>query len=73
MVPNHDDDWEVWKNHVLEELKRQNQWLGSIQRTMNSIEVELAVLKVKAGMWGAMGGIATTVGTMLIGWLISRR
>lgn len=73
MTSDHGENgWQEWSNHVLAELRRQNEWLASIQRTMNDINVEIAVLKVKAGVWGATGGLLVALTALLLGWLTKR-
>jgi len=48
--------WEEWKNHVLMELKRQNDLMEGIFAKLNRLSEEIAALKVKAGVWGLLGG-----------------
>jgi hypothetical protein len=62
-------DWSEWRQHVLIELKRLNSNLESIEldirkdreevwKRIVAIETEL---KVKAGLYGAVGGLLTTI------------
>ncbi len=47
--------WDSWGKHVLEELKRINDKMDSLDRGFRSISIEVATLKVKSGVWGAVG------------------
>jgi len=42
-----------WENKELERLSGQ---IEGCAKAINKIHVEIAVLKVKSGIWGAMGG-----------------
>jgi hypothetical protein len=48
--------WNEWQNHVLAELKRLNNCIERMEEDVGKIHSEIAVLKVKAGMWGALAG-----------------
>ena len=52
-----------WKNFILPELEhhgklheKQNKKLDEITSTLGDIRTDLAALKVKAGLWGLLGG-----------------
>lgn len=62
-----ENGWNEWSRHVLAELKRLSEGDEALKCKLSSIEVEVAKLNVKAGLWGALGG-AIPVG---IGLLIS--
>lgn len=49
------DDWGVWSKHVLHELERLNKSYEHLRKEMSGIREELAVLKFKSGLWGAVG------------------
>jgi hypothetical protein len=40
---------------VLKELERLNNGMESMNKELTNIRVEIAMLKVKSGMWGAVG------------------
>jgi len=42
-----------WEHKELERLSEQ---LTFLQSTVNKIHIEIAVLKVKSGLWGVIGG-----------------
>jgi hypothetical protein len=50
------NDWKEYQIFVLEELGRLNNNIEKLETTINSISKDTAVLKVKAGMWGLIGG-----------------
>lgn len=56
-----DNGWKEWKNHVLSELQR----LEPIQTDITDIKVAIGKLKVKSGIWGAIGGIIPLMGVIV--------
>ena len=85
------DGWNEWSRHVLAELERLdalhtnnvNALYGRIDeyqrrhsRDLTDIKVEIAALKVKAGVWGLIGGlipIIITLGIMFIEFGLKHR
>ncbi|MCK4624029.1 MAG: hypothetical protein KAV00_01875 [Phycisphaerae bacterium] len=69
--PQNENGWNEWQRHILAELKRMNEWLVSIQRRLDEVRLEtakeIAVLKVKAGIWGATAGALV----LLLSYLVS--
>lgn len=65
----HEDGWQEWSKHVLKELERQNEWLASIQKAITAIQIDVAILKLKAGAWGALGGLIAVAVALAVGWL----
>jgi len=51
-----ENDWKSWSKYVLMELKRQSDCCTELSKKLDSINVDLAKLKVKAGVWGTIGG-----------------
>lgn len=66
--------WFEYRQLILSELRRINQSLGELDakidrlRTdeISKLKVDVAMLQVKSGMWGALGGVAIAVGTYLL-------
>lgn len=67
-----ENGWGEWSKHVLSELKRMNDQYEQLVIAMNNdkqaldkelreIYVQLAVLQVKAGIWGVAGGLLGAV------------
>jgi hypothetical protein len=50
------DTWSVWSKHVLIELERLNKGQSELQKCLNEVKMEVNMLKVKAGVWGAISG-----------------
>ncbi len=64
-----ENGWEEYKRLVLEELKTSKESRKEIKICLTNIKVEIAKLKVKSGIWGAIAGaIPATV--ILIFWLL---
>jgi len=57
------DGWQKWSKFVLEELKRLNKNYEELTKKVNDelteLKTEVAILKVKAGIWGLIGGVIT--------------
>ena len=48
--------WEEWGKHVLEEQRRFSEACEKIHDRLVAIEMSIAVLKVKSGVWGFAAG-----------------
>ena len=51
-----DDGWKEYQVHVLAELKRLNTCYNGLNEKVDKLCRDIAGLKVKAGIWGIMGG-----------------
>jgi hypothetical protein len=64
-VPKRDeigfDEWSLWSNHVLIELKRLNSSIDDLRKDLNGVIIETAKLKVKSSVWGAVSGAVTVL------------
>jgi len=58
--------WVVWGKHVLEELIELKEQNKELDRNVNKIHTEIAVLKVKSGIWGLLGGLIPVTITLVI-------
>ena len=58
--------WVVWGRHVLEELIELKEQNKELDRNVNKIHTEIAVLKVKSGIWGLLGGLIPVTITLVI-------
>lgn len=64
--PPHDGNgWSSWGRHVLAELERLNDKLESVDKCLSEMKVELAMLKVRSGVWG-MAGSAAVIGLAIL-------
>ena len=61
---NH-NGWSEWSRHVLSELERLNKCYESLDKKLNNVAIEIAMLKVKSGIWGLVAG-AIPVAIMII-------
>jgi hypothetical protein len=48
--------FEEWGQHVLAELTRQHIDHLEVRKDLNEIKVQIAMLKVRASVWGAVAG-----------------
>lgn len=61
--------WNEWSKHVLAELERLNGCYVALDNKLDEVRIDIAKLKVKAGIWGAIGG-AIPVVVILGVWLV---
>ena len=52
-----DDGWTQWSKFVLKELERLNHCYEQIQKDITKVREDIAMLRVKAGVWGALAGL----------------
>ena len=50
-----EDGWDQWAVYVLKELERLNIHYEALREEFSKVHAEIATLKAKAGMWGAIG------------------
>ena len=68
------DSWEEWSQYVLKELQRLNDSIDALRSDLIKVRVndlvelktEIATLKAKAGLWGAVGAAIPVV--VFIAW-----
>ncbi len=63
------DSWSAWGKHVLLELERLNDEHEELRKEHDKSKREIAVLQVKAGVWGAVAGFGVTLVAALIAFL----
>ena len=51
-----DGGWNEWREHVLEELRRAYAEQQAVRKDLQQMSVQIAQLKVRAGIWGAVAG-----------------
>jgi len=72
--------WNEYKLLVLDQIERVSRQVAELERKMDamraddiaSVKVEIALLKQKAGLWGAIAGIVPSALAALI-WYLSHR
>jgi len=65
-------EWHEWSNHVLADLKRLEQSSNQISIQLQKIEIEIATLKVKSGIFGAVGASIPVVAMILYDLIIKK-
>lgn len=55
-MPLNNNDWDKWSKHILSELTRLADCYEGLQERVNTVREDIAGLKVKAGIWGLIGG-----------------
>lgn len=63
--------WNEWSRHVLMELERLNNCYDGMNKSLGQIKIDIAMLQVKSGIWGAIGGCIPVLVTILI-WVVSK-
>lgn len=66
MANGNDNGWKEWSKHILKELERLNKAIERIDKSNVHRDIELATLKVKAGIWGGLAGLIGAVAIALI-------
>jgi hypothetical protein len=49
------DSWGEWRRHVLLEMESQRECIEKQGETLSAIKTEIALLKYKSSIWGAVG------------------
>ena len=55
------DGWSKYEKMVIEKLDDHDQKFTGIEDKLTQIQVDIATLKVKAGVWGGIGGLIPAV------------
>lgn len=63
--------WDEWGRHVRTEMERLSGGQQTMQATLTAIQVSIAKLKIKAGVWGATAGMIP-VAIVLVLWALSK-
>ncbi len=70
-MPPEDDGWKEWRKFVLKELTRLSNACedlrGKVNDELSQLKAEVAMLKVKSGVYGLLGG-----GILVLIYVISR-
>ena len=61
-----EDGWDQWAKFVLKELERLNANYETLRQEVGKVHTEIATLKVKAGVWGAIGAAVPVLALLLI-------
>jgi hypothetical protein len=68
------EGWGEYRKLILAEIERLSAAVNDVNRKLDAfraddisgLKVDLAMLKVKAGVWGALGGLLSAIGAALI-------
>lgn len=69
--PNEDDGWNEWRQYVLLTLKSLVKDIAEMKSMLSNYHTEVAVLKVRAGIWGAIAGLVPST-IVLVYWLMTK-
>jgi hypothetical protein len=61
------ESWAKWSTYVLKEMERLNLSIEESKKKQSAMEVEIAMLRVKSGVWGLIGGLIPVGITIVIG------
>ena len=56
-----DNGWSRYEKMVMEQLDDHDDKFNGIEHKLTQIQVDIATLKVKAGVWGGIGGLIPVV------------
>ena len=71
MAPKSDNGWDEWRRHVLLELERLNECHKGLGFKVDNVRTDIAMLKVKSGIWGAIAGMIPT-GVLVVVYLLTK-
>ena len=71
-APSGSNGWTEWGNHVLRELERLNDCANDLALEIGKLKVENAILKIKSGIWGAIGALIPILITYIL-WLLTKK
>ncbi len=70
MPPNDDNGWSAYEKLVMSELKRLREKQDVMSAKLTGLCADVSALKVKAGVWGVLGGMLT--GGVALVWMLVR-
>ena len=53
--------WSKYEKLVMDKLGEHDERFGNVEEKLTQIQVDIATLKVKAGIWGGIGGLIPVV------------
>ena len=56
-----DNGWSKYEKMVIDKLDDHDDKFNGIENKLTQIQVDIATLKVKAGIWGGIGGLIPAV------------
>ena len=58
---NSGNNWSEYQKLVLAELERHGSLISEVDQKITDLRVEIAMLKVKSGVWGAAAGLVSVM------------
>lgn len=71
-MPPNSKSWNEYRRFVVEKLEAHSGDFIEVFKRLNKIDIELAKLKIKAGVWGLFAGAIPVAITIII-WLIVKK
>ena len=65
-------EWGEWSVYVLKELERLNSVVEQLTKNLNEVNLQIAILQVKAGAWGGLAAIVTIGIALLINFIMGK-
>jgi len=62
---NKGDGWNEWGRHVLKEMERLSDLVSRQGECLTQIKTDIAALKVRSSVWGAVGGALAAAAIVL--------
>ena len=53
--------WSIYEKLVMDKLDEHDARFGNVEEMLTQVRVDIATLKVKAGLWGGIGGLIPVV------------
>ena len=53
--------WSKYEKLVMDKLDEHDDRFGNVEEMLTQVRVDIATLKVKAGLWGGIGGLIPVV------------
>ena len=53
--------WSIYEKLVMDKLDEHDARFGNVDEMLTQVRVDIATLKVKAGVWGGIGGLIPVV------------
>ncbi len=67
VAPRDDNGWSAYEKLVMSELRRLREKQDAISLNLTGLCADVSALKVKAGVWGVLGGMFT--GGLALVWI----
>jgi len=68
-MPPNGKNWDEYRKFVVEKLDAHSDHFAEVFERLGRIDVELAQLKIKAGVWGLLAGAIPITITIIV-WLV---